>query len=224
MNLGIEASHGDIIVRLDAHAVYPANYISVLASKLSELSADNVGAPCRTDVLNKTSKTLAIREVLSNKIGVGNSTFRIGINRTREVDTVPFGCWKREVFDRFGYFNERLIRNQDIELNKRIIMGGGKIYLVPDTYCTYFARETFKEIVKNNYANGKWNILTVYYTKNIRSLSLRHFVPILFLLSLILPVFFTQFNWRFLYVAIFSLGVYLCLLITVSLFIVKKRN
>jgi glycosyltransferase involved in cell wall biosynthesis len=224
MNIGIKASRGDIIVRLDAHATYASNYISVLVNKLIELNADNVGAPCRTDVLNKTPKTLAIREVLSNRLGIGNAIFRLGVNSVKEVDTVPFGCWKRDVFERFGYFDERLNRNQDIELNKRIKRSGGKIYLVPDTYCTYFARETFGGIAKNNYANGKWNILTVYYTKNIRSLSLRHFVPLLFLLSLMLPVFLTCFNRHILYIAVLSLLMYSFLIMTVSIFAaIKKR-
>jgi glycosyltransferase involved in cell wall biosynthesis len=224
MNIGIKASRGDIIVRLDAHATYASNYISVLVNKLIELNADNVGAPCRTDVLNKNPKTLAIREVLSNRIGVGNSIFRIGTNSIKEVDTVPFGCWKKDVFERFGYYDERLVRNQDIELNKRIKRSCGKIYLVPDTYCTYFPRETFWGMAKNNYANGKWNILTVYYTKNIRSLSLRHFVPVLFLLSLVLPVFFAWLNKYILYISVLSLFVYSFLIISVSVFVaIKKR-
>lgn len=88
------------------------------------LGIDNVGAACKTDVLNKNQKTLAIKEVLSNRFGVGNSTFRLGVEKVMEVDTVPFGCWRKEVFDKYGYYDERLIRNQDIELNKRIVRGG----------------------------------------------------------------------------------------------------
>ena len=144
MNIGIRASKGDVVMRLDAHASYPTNYFGVLVKKLYELNADNVGAACRTDVLNKTPKTLAIREVLSNRFGVGNSTFRLGVDKVMDVETVPFGCWRRKVFEKYGYYDERLIRNQDIELNKRIIHGGGRICIVPETYCTYLARETFK--------------------------------------------------------------------------------
>jgi glycosyltransferase involved in cell wall biosynthesis len=224
MNLGIKASNGDIIVRLDAHAIYPVNYISILVDKLIELNADNVGVSCKTDVLNKNPKTLAIREVLSSRFGVGNSIFRLGINKTEEVDTVPFGCYRKDVFERFGFFDARLIRNQDIELNKRIKRGGGKIYIISDIYFTYFARETFKEISKNNYANGKWNILTVFYTKNIHSLSLRHFIPMLFLLSLVLPVLPACLNYRFIYVTIISLSMYFLLVIGFSfLLAIKKR-
>ena len=93
MNRGIKACEGDVVIRLDAHATYASNYFSELVSSLARLGADNVGCVCKTDVLNKTPKTLAIREVLSNKFGVGNSTFRTGIDKEQEVDIVPFGCW-----------------------------------------------------------------------------------------------------------------------------------
>ena len=107
MNKGIEVAKGDIIMRLDAHATYEKNYFSVLVNALNKLEADNVGAVCKTDVLNKTPKTLAIREVLSNKFGVGNSVFRTGVDKVMEVDTVPFGCWKREVFNKYGLYEVR---------------------------------------------------------------------------------------------------------------------
>lgn len=224
MNIGIMASKGDVIMRLDAHAQYPTNYFSVLVEALESLDADNVGAACRTDVLNKTSKTLAIREVLSNKFGVGNSTFRLGVDKVMEVDTVPFGCWKREVFDKYGQYDERLIRNQDIELNKRIVRGGGHIYIVPDTYCVYLARETFKGLAKNNYGNGKWNILTVYYTKQMGSLSLRHFIPLLFLLSLIVPLFCSLIWGPLVFVAIASLLTYMLALGGISVKLIMGKH
>lgn len=216
MNLGIKAAKGDVIMRLDAHATYEKNYFSVLVSALNLYGADNVGAVCRTDVLNKNVKTLAIKEVLSNKFGVGNSTFRIGVNGVQEVETVPFGCWRREVFDKYGMYDTRLVRNQDIELNKRIIRGGGKIVIVPNTFCTYLARENYRALAKNNYGNGKWNILTVYFTKEMRSLSLRHFVPLVFVLSLLLPTLVGLF-WRpALSLSILSLCAYLLALGAVS--------
>ena len=226
MNRGIEAAKGEIIMRLDAHASYQPDYFSVLVNGLCRLRADNVGTVCKTDVLNKTPKTLAIREVLGNKFGVGNSTFRTGIDREQEVETVPFGCWPREVFEKYGKYDVRLVRNQDIELNKRIIRGGGKIYILPDTYCTYLARETWRALAKNNYGNGKWNILTVYYTKMFSSLSLRHFIPLLFLLSLVVPVLLVFIWWPFALVSFASLLAYIGLLSAVSLklMIQKKLN
>ena len=189
LNIGIEHAQGDMIVRIDAHASFPSNYISTLVHYLVHLTnAQNVGAPCVTHTLGQTDKAKAIVAVLSNKWGVGNSTFRLGVKEIQSVDTVPFGCWKKQTLKDVGLFDIRLIRNQDIELNKRILKNGGNIYLVPDTYCTYYARETYKKLAQNNYGNGKWNILTLYYTKALRSLSLRHFIPLIFLLSLLLPI------------------------------------
>jgi glycosyltransferase involved in cell wall biosynthesis len=224
MNMGINVSKGEIVIRLDAHAKYAENYISVLVKNLLELDADNVGSVCKTDVLYKTPKTLAIKEVLSNKFGVGNSTFRLGIDKITEVDTVPFGCWRRNVFEKFGYFDTRLIRNQDIELNKRIKRGGGKIYIVPDTYCTYFARETFKEIARNNFSNGKWNILTIFYTRQLNSISIRHIIPMIFLLSIILPIILSIIYSPILYITILSLMFYLLSTLILSMFLQIKKD
>ncbi len=216
MNIGIEASKGDYIIRLDAHASYPKNYFSKLIEWHQKLNADNVGAVIVTEVKNLNKKSASIKEVLSHRLGVGNSEFRTGVDEVKEVDTVPFGCYKREVFEKYGLYDERLIRNQDIELNKRIINGGGKIYLIPDVQCTYFARENFTALAKNNYNNGYWNILTAYYTKTLNSLSLRHFIPLLFLLSLLVPSLLSIVVPNFLYVTLFSLSSYLLLVIIIS--------
>lgn len=217
MNRGIDVAQGDIIMRLDAHASYQPDYFSTLVKGLKELNAENVGTVCKTDVLNKTNKALAIREVLSNKFGVGNSAFRTGIDKEQEVDTVPFGCWPKEVFTKYGKYDVRLVRNQDIELNKRIKHGGGKIYILPHTYCTYLARETWKALAKNNYGNGKWNMLTVFYTKTFSSLSLRHFIPLIFILSLVMPLLLGLIWFPFIWLTIISLILYLSLVSAISL-------
>lgn len=224
MNVGIKEAKGEVIIRLDAHALYPSNYFSTLVTRLYQLNADNIGCVLNTDVLNKTPKTLAIREVLSNRFGVGNSSFRTGVSSACEVDTVPFGCWRRAVFQKYGLYDKRLVRNQDIELNKRIKRGGGHIFIIPEISCTYLARETFKALAKNNYGNGKWNILTVYYTKYFSSLSIRHFIPLAFVLSLLLPVLLMPLNVWIGALSLMSLCAYLTALGGVSLAIWKEKR
>lgn len=225
MNLGIQHAQGDIIVRIDAHAEFPSNYVSMLVRYLLTIpDAENVGAPCITRTLGNTSKARAIVAVLSSRFGVGNSDFRTGIDTIKQVDTVPFGCWKKNTFDKYGYFDTRLVRNQDIEMNKRILAGGGQIYIVPDTYSVYYARDTYKALGRNNYGNGKWNILTVYYTNQLKSLSIRHFVPLCFVLSLIVPVVLSCiYPWCLLVTAL-SLTAYLCALSIVSSKIARAQT
>jgi len=224
MNLGIKHAQGEFIIRVDAHASYPKNYVSTLVSKQIALNADNVGAVLRTEVLTKNKKTLAITEVLSNRFGVGNSLFRVGVNKITEVDTVPFGCYKKSVFTKFGLYDTRLTRSEDVELNKRITRGGGKIYLLPDLECVYYARETFFSIAKNNYSNGLWNILTVKYTKGFSSLSLRHFIPLCFILSLLLPLFLSFIYTPFLVITALSLFLYISFLTIICIRLAINTN
>ena len=188
MNMGIKAACGEFIVRLDAHAMYPKDYFSKLIDYHQKLQADNVGGVVVTAVRHKNNVSHAIKNVLSDKLGVG-SAFRSGVKEIKEVDTVPFGCYKKEVFDKVGLYDERLTRNQDIELNKRLKRAGGKIFIVPDIESTYYARESFKALAKNNFQNGRWNMLTAYYTNSFSSLSPRHYVPLLFVLGIVLPLF-----------------------------------
>lgn len=187
LNIGINASMSDFIIILSAHADYPADYFEKLVSEAIRLDAECTGPVLQTKTFADTHTSNAIINVLSDRFGAA-SQFRTGVAAVTRVDTVPFGCYRRDVFERFGLFDERLVRNQDIELNKRIVRGGGSIYLLPDVVCTYYARETYNELAANNYQNGYWNILTAYYTKTLNSLSLRHFVPLIFVMSLLLPL------------------------------------
>ncbi len=199
LNKGIRMSKGDIIVRLDAHASYPAHYISGLVRNLQTLHADNVGGVGITQPASDTLTGRVIAAILSHPFGVGNSLFRTGVTSATEADTVPFGCFRRDVFDRFGMFDERLIRNQDIEFNKRIKAGGGKIFLVPDVHSVYYARSTFPALIKNNFQNGRWILLTAHYTGTFSSLSVRHFIPLFFTLYLLLlPVAHALTEWALL--------------------------
>jgi glycosyltransferase involved in cell wall biosynthesis len=207
LNIGIRASKGEFILRMDVHSSFPPDYISKLIDWHDYLEAENLGGVCFTDVQQKTKSSAAIKLVMSDRFGVGNSTFRVGARVLSEVDTVPFGCYKREVFEKIGLFDERLTRNQDIEFNKRLKRMGGTIYLVPDVQCTYFARDTFKSLFKNRFKTGYWIVKTSFLTKNFRNLSVRHFVPLVFVLSLIIPTllgFVAPFFFFLSFLAIFS--------------------
>ncbi len=222
MNIGIKEAEGKYIFIISAHAKYSKQYFLLLIEYCKKLNADCVGPALITDVKNKTLMSNAIKNVLSDKLGVG-SAFRSGVDEIKEVDTVPFGCYKKDVFEKIGLYDERLVRNQDIELNKRLKKNGGKIYLIPEIECTYFARETFKDLAKNNFNNGLWNILTAYYTNSLNSLSLRHFIPLLFILSLLFSFILGFFNKYFFYLFLGILGLYLSI-ISIRSFQIKKKT
>lgn len=184
MNVGINASKGDVIIRLDAHVYYPKNYYSVLVKKLNELpNAENVGAICNTLPVNDTTEAQAIAAVLSSRFGMGDSHFRVGAQKEMEVDTVPFGCFKRSTFDKVGLYDEDLVRNQDDELNARIIKNGGKIYLIPELQCEYYARDTARKVYKMFYQYGLFKPLV---NKKLGSpATVRQFFPLFFVMGLL---------------------------------------
>lgn len=205
LNIAIRAAKGDVIMRLDAHARYPENYFSVLVNKLQSLQADNVGGICRTLPINDTPVCRAIAAALSSPFGMGNSYFRIGATREMPVDTVPFGCFKREVFSRVGLFDEELVRNQDDEFNGRILKNGGKIYLIPSVVIDYFARDTIGKVSKMFYQYGLFKPLV---NKKLGSpATVRQFFPLLFVLGLILgiPLCFVHPIFLYLYFTILIL-------------------
>jgi glycosyltransferase involved in cell wall biosynthesis len=186
MNRGIAQASGDIIVRMDMHTRYPEQYVGTLLRLKKELEASNIGGICKTEVRSDSAIALAIASVLRSRFGVGGSLFRTGVSEPTDVDTVPFGCFSRADVLRLGGYDERLLRNQDIELNSRILLDGGRIVLVPDTYSVYCARDRLWPFLNNAYQNGLWNVLTVYYTGAVKSLSIRHFAPLAFVLWMIL--------------------------------------
>jgi glycosyltransferase involved in cell wall biosynthesis len=225
MNIGIRNSEGSYLMIAGAHTIFPTNYISTLVYYIENIEDASVtGAPLNTKVTNTTLGN-SIARVLSNRLGVGNSTFRTGTTKPVEVDTVPYGLFKKEVFQAVGEYNERLIRNQDIELSRRILKSGRKIYLIPDISCDYFIKGSLKFLAKSSYNNGLWNILTMYITRNPSAISLRHLVPLLFLLSLIVPLILAAaFNSLFLYIAIISFGLYTLMVMANSILLLDKKT
>lgn len=190
MNLGIKTARGKYIIRIDAHAKYAPDYIEKCIELLKKTGADNVGGCIETKPSKNTLIAQSISYALSHKFGVGNSDFRT-VKEEKESDTVPFGAFPKDIFEKYGYYNELLVRNQDIELNSRIKKNGGKIILSPSIRCTYFSRGNYKGLWEQNYNNGKWNIFTSFITAN--ALSLRHFIPLIFVLSLIVSSLLTIF-------------------------------
>jgi glycosyltransferase involved in cell wall biosynthesis len=184
LNLGISASRGEIIMRMDAHSRYPASYVETLVANLRELGADNVGGAWNTVPSGDGIISLAIAESMSSVFGVGNALYRLGSQKIRQVDTVPFGCYPREVFNRYGLFDEEMTRNQDDEFNARLIRGGGRIFLIPSVVITYYARENLTKVMKMFYQYGFFKPLV--NIKVGKPATVRQFIPPIFVVVLFL--------------------------------------
>ncbi len=207
LNIGIKKAKGEIIIRMDAHNLYPKDYISKCIRYLLKYNADNVGGIWVTLPGANTLVAKSIALALSHPFGVGNAYFRTGVKEPKYVDTVPFGCYKKEVFDKLGLFDEDLIRNQDIEFNLRLKKAGGKILLVPDIVSHYHARPTLKSLAKQNFGNGFWVIYSNKFAK--LPFSLRHLTPFFFVMSLMSSLLLTFFYHQFIFLFALIFGFYL---------------
>ncbi len=154
LNIGLDHAAGEIIIRMDAHAIYPSDYLSSLVYWLQATQADNVGGIWQTRPGTPEPQATGIALALASPFGVGNAAYRIGASLPVEVDTVPFGCYKKEVFQRFGRFDPDLHRNQDDEFNARLIQAGGRIMLIPQIKIDYYARSSLKSLASKMYQYG----------------------------------------------------------------------
>jgi len=222
LNVGIRQAKGDVIIRMDAHSVYEVDYIAKCVNYLNQHNADNVGGVCVTLPGSDSLLAKSIALTLSHPFGVGNSYFRIGLKEPRYVDTVPFGCYKKEVFEKIGLFNENLVRNQDIELNLRLKKSGGKILLVPEIISYYHARSTLRTLGKNNFLNGLWVIYSTKFAK--MPFSLRHLIPFFFVMSLAGSLVLSLFYYPCIYLFAFIIGLYLVVNIFFSIKLSLKNG
>jgi glycosyltransferase involved in cell wall biosynthesis len=192
LNLGIKESEGEIIIFMGAHARYEKDYVSKCVKYLDEYNADNVGGVVKTLPAEDTIQAKAIAIVLSHPFGVGGAVFRKGAQKPVETDTVFGGCYKREIFEKIGYFNENLFRSQDLEFNMRLKKFGGKIILVPDIIVYYYPHPVnFKEFFIYHLKDGVWATYPLKFIKT--PYKLRHHIPLIFVLTLPLSIWLYAF-------------------------------
>jgi glycosyltransferase involved in cell wall biosynthesis len=208
LNLAIRQSRGDFIMVVGCHAEYATDYIQRCLNVIARTGADHVGGYMTTLAGDATAPATAIAAATSSMFGVGNSSFRLS-GPEREADTVPFGMYRREVFEKIGLYDERLVRNQDIELNWRLRKAGGRIIISPEIKLSYYNRATFRGLWQQAFNNGLWNPYTVWLTGG--GLSLRHFVPMFFVFGLtglaVGAFFWSPLRWVLLgYVLTYLLG------------------
>jgi glycosyltransferase involved in cell wall biosynthesis len=183
LNRAIAASLGEIIVRMDVHTTYAPDYIAMCAQVLAETGADCVGGAWRP--VGDSAIALAFR----SRFGSGGAAARRAAH-TRAGDTHELGAWKRETLIALGGFDERLVRNQDDELNLRITRGGGRVWQDARIVSHYTPRNSFAALARQFHQYGYWKVAVI--RKHRLPASPRHvlpfgFVALLGLLALAAP-------------------------------------
>ena len=172
LNAAIRASDGDIVVRVDGHAVLPAGYIRQAVATLLETGADNVGGI--QDATGETTFERAVAGAMTSRFGVGNAQFHFG-GEAGPTDTVYLGVFRRSALERVGLFDETLIRNQDYELNWRIRDTGGTVWFDPALRVRYRPRSSLRALARQYFEYGQWKREVL--RRHPRSVRARQLVP-----------------------------------------------
>ena len=183
-NRGLARAAGEMIIRVDGHCEIAPDYVECCIAALHETGADCVGGAMVT--VGETAVAGTIATAQSSSFGVGGATFRVGSETGRYVDTIAFGAYRRDVFDRIGGYDEELVRNQDDEFNFRLIQSGGKIWLDPSIHSVYYSRASFRKLWRQYYQYGFYKVRVIQKRGGVPSL--RHLVPALFVLGLIVTL------------------------------------
>jgi succinoglycan biosynthesis protein ExoA len=182
LNRAIENASGEIIIRLDAHSHPYPDYVARTVSALEDGVAENVGGiwEIRPGADSWIAKSIAV--AAAHPLGVGDALYRHA-KQAAYVETVPFGSFRRELWDRIGKFDESLLTNEDYEFNARIIKSGGRIWLSPEIRSVYYSRSAIWDLVKQYWRYGLWKYQML--RRYPRTLRWRQALPPLFVLSLI---------------------------------------
>jgi succinoglycan biosynthesis protein ExoA len=185
LNRAIAAARGEIIVRFDGHSKPYPDYVENCVAAHAGGRGDNVGGVWEICPGADTWIAKSIAVAAAHPLGVGDALYR-HTKQAAEVDTVPFGSFRRALVEKLGFFDETLLTNEDYEFNARIRKLGGKIWLDPSIRSVYFARATLLELIRQYWRYGfwKWRMLRRYPD----TLRWRQALPPLFVFSLIVLV------------------------------------
>src|SRR5215813_2610722 len=181
LNTAIRAAQSKIIVRIDVHTQYAPDYARQCLAVLHETGADNVGGPWVAQGTGYIGR--AVAAAFQSPFAVGGARGH-NPHYTGPVDTVYLGCWRREVFERIGFFDEELARNEDDELNLRLQRAGGLIWQSPRIQSWYHPRTSLPALWRQYMQYGYWKVRVIQ--KHRMPASVRHLVPAGFIFSLIL--------------------------------------
>ncbi len=180
LNLGIENSSGEYIVRMDAHAWYAKDYVSKCIEYLKKTNAENVGGP--TIVKGKTRVQNVIAAAYSCPFALGGSS-HYKSDFEGYADTVSWGSFRRDYLVSIGMYDESMPRSEDDDLNFRIAKSGGKIFITPKIKSEYYPKETFSKLFKQYFEYGVWKIALI--KKHGKPPRITQFIPMVFVLFLV---------------------------------------
>lgn len=189
LNRAVAAATGEVIVRMDVHTTYAADYVAQCVRVLDDTGATCVGGAWRP--IGRGWPQAAIARAFESRFGSGGAASRRA-GHNGPVDTVYLGCWRRADLLALGGFDEALVRNQDDELALRIVRGGGRVWQSPAIRSWYAPRASFQALFRQFFQYGYWKVAVI--RKHRLPASPRHLVPFL-LVATLTALFLASLAW-----------------------------
>jgi glycosyltransferase involved in cell wall biosynthesis len=178
LNLAIKAAKNEVIVRVDAHSQLSPDYTQIALEVLNTSGAANVGGVMKA--VGATPFQQAVAFAYGSRFGLGGGAYHVG-GSAGPSDSVYLGVFRREVLEKLGGFNEKMIRGQDWELNLRIRESGQQVWFDPRLEVTYYPRSSLSKLAKQFFDTGAWR---AHLTKaHLNKVNVRYFAPPLLVLG-----------------------------------------
>ena len=179
LNAAIRATTGEVIVRVDGHSVLSPGYITRAVETLRRTGAANVGGVQKA--VGTTPFEEAVAAAMASPFSMGGARFHTG-GAEGPVDTVYLGVFQRTAIEQVGLFDEKLVRNQDYELNIRLRKAGHTVWFDPKLEVEYRPRPSLRTLARQYAEYGAWkrHVLRLHP----KSLKLRQIVPPITLIAL----------------------------------------
>mgnify|MGYP006079238763 CR=1 FL=1 len=158
LHAAINATTGDVVVRVDARSQLPSDCIRNALETMSETGAGNVGAIQQP--VGSTSTERAIAAAMCSRLGSGGAQYRHG-QESLEVETAYLGVFRRSALEEVGGCDESFIHNQDSELNIRLRKAGYQVWPDPRMRVAYRPRPSLRSLARQYWEYGWWRAITL---------------------------------------------------------------
>ena len=216
-NEGVKHATGDVVLKIDAHSRIPADFVQKNVDEiLAGAYVCGGNRPTIVDSADDFSKTLHIVE--ESALGSSIANYRKS-DVKRKVNSIFHGMYRKEVFDKVGLADERLLRTEDNEFHYRVRKAGYDIIFNPEIESYQYIRPTFTKMIQQKFANGYWIGLTSHVCRDC--LSLFHFGPGVFVATLLVLMMLTLVSFVPLLTVVF---LYLLAVLGLSIFEISKQK
>jgi len=222
MNTGIRAARGERIMKVDAHSTYQREYISRCVRYQDQYGAENSGGVWKMVPGADTWTARAIVLGLASRFGSGNANVKVGVTQPTWSDSTAFGCFRKDLFERIGMYDEKLLSSSDLDVNQRIRAAGGRVLVMPDIVVNYAADGNLRALGRHVFADGVWVSYVMKFGK--RAWSWRHWIPAALVLSLLAGLALGVVSRVFLWMALGVAGLYTAASLAVSLQIAARER